>query len=406
VRGLPWPAVATTCRRNLAIPPLIVGRGDALCCEQSCLADAWPASLFSLLMSHHQCRYRNKISFALSPPTATLDGRGNVTQLGLNELRSDAIVHLQSCHLASKTAEAVLHKLNAVLLNLPGAGVRFDAETEAGFVKAVTLLEGTASADQTPAEQPGPAILVDVQTARLGSQKQQALLMALVRALQQVPAVCGIVQSVHARQSLHAPAEQVISVSGQDHVCLHVGHLVLRRHVEAFAQVNTVQTAVLYQALEDMAQLQPGDAVLDLYTGMGSIALWLARRCRKVVGVDIVEAAIDTARENARLNDIGNASFVATNLSGDTAGAVLARKDIEGAAVVVVDPARQGLSKEVIKFLGGHGARAIVYVSCNSLTMCRDLQELSAYRWRCTGVVGVDMFPQTDHLECVVRLER
>jgi 23S rRNA (uracil1939-C5)-methyltransferase len=327
-----------------------------------------------------------------------------VTQLGLNELRSNAIVHLKSCHLASQRAEVVLHKLNTALLKLPGAAVRFDSQTEAGFVKAVTLLEGAATVHQKPAEQ--PAIVVDIQTAGLGSRKQQALLFALVRALQQVPAVCGITQSVHTRQSLHAPADQVISVSGQDHVFLHVGHLVLRRPVEAFAQVNTQQTAVLYRALEDMAQLQPADAVLDLYTGMGSIALWLARRCRKVVGVDVVEAAIDTARENARLNDIANASFVATNLSGDTAGAVLARKDIEGADVVVVDPARHGLSKEVIKFLGGHRARAIVYVSCNSLTMCRDLQELSTYRWQCTGVVGVDMFPQTDHLECVVRLER
>ena len=171
---------------------------------------------------------------------------------------------------------------------------------------------------------------------------------------------------------------------------------------QSFFQVNTSQAEKLYQAAFEAANLQGNEQVMDAYCGIGSISLCLAQEAKHVYGVEIVEDAIDMARENAAANGLNNTSFQA----GD-AGEVVPDWVMAGIPcdVLVVDPPRKGLSETFIEASLELDADRIVYVSCNPASLARDLDKYTAAGYQIQSVQPVDLFPQTTHVECVVLLE-
>jgi 23S rRNA (uracil1939-C5)-methyltransferase len=172
---------------------------------------------------------------------------------------------------------------------------------------------------------------------------------------------------------------------------------------EAFFQTNTEMAERLYGLAGEYAGLRGHERVFDLYCGIGTIGLSLAARAREVVGVEIVEAAVADAIENARLNDVTNAHFYA----GDIRLAM--RELVERAGrpdVAVVDPPRAGLSQKVVRRILEAGPKRIVYVSCNPTTLAPNAAQMVEDGYRFVKVRPVDMFPQTPHIECVALLER
>lgn len=183
--------------------------------------------------------------------------------------------------------------------------------------------------------------------------------------------------------------------------------LSLEIHPRAFFQPNTAQAERLYALVRD-ACVELGDPTnlhaLDLYCGTGTIGLCLARRVGRVTGIELVAEAVDNARRNARYNGVDNAEFIA----GDV-GRVLAERGLDrpGAAdVVVVDPPRGGLSPDAVERVATIGARRIVYVSCNPLSLGRDMALLRRSGYAAQRVAPVDLFPQTAHVETVAVLDR
>jgi 23S rRNA (uracil1939-C5)-methyltransferase len=172
---------------------------------------------------------------------------------------------------------------------------------------------------------------------------------------------------------------------------------------DAFFQTNTEMAEVLYGRAAEAAGLHGHERVFDLYCGIGTIALSLATRAREVVGVEIVEAAVSDAIENARLNEITNAAFYA----GDIRLAM--RELVERAGrpdVCVIDPPRAGLSQKVVRRVIEAAPQRIVYVSCNPTTLAPNAAQLTEAGWALRSVQPVDMFPQTPHIECVAVLEK
>lgn len=243
-------------------------------------------------------------------------------------------------------------------------------------------------------------------------QEQQALAAISERIYSTAPVfVSGIVQSVHTHANMAAPVDSVRVVCGEDSLCASVSGLKYCVSPNAFFQVNMRQTEVLFWEVVNAADVRPEDVVLDLYCGSGALALQLSRRCARIVGVDIVPASIEDAKFNADLNGCKNVSFHAADLRaklGKDRKVFKARVSAAKAHVVVADPGRAGLSDAVKRFIGeDEQARRVVYVSCNSETMCRDIRAICwEGRWRCVSVVGLDMFPQTDHMEQIAVLER
>lgn len=166
----------------------------------------------------------------------------------------------------------------------------------------------------------------------------------------------------------------------------------------SFFQVNLGQTVKLYHKILDYCDLESTDNVLDLYCGTGTIGIFLSKHCHKVLGVEINQDAVNDAKENQKLNNISNIDFMA----GDTKNVI--KKARFKADVIVVDPPRSGLDSKVVKELIDLAPKKIVYVSCDPVTLARDLETLnSAYEIK--EISPVDMFPQTYHVECVCALD-
>jgi 23S rRNA (uracil1939-C5)-methyltransferase len=170
---------------------------------------------------------------------------------------------------------------------------------------------------------------------------------------------------------------------------------------KSFYQTNSEQAYELYKVVRDQAQLKGNEVVYDLYTGTGTIANFVAKQAKQVIGVEYVEAAIEDAKLNSQLNGIANTLFYAGDMKdilNDEFMANHAKPDL-----IITDPPRAGMDEKVIEMLLRIAAPVIVYVSCNPATQARDLALLGD-RYQVELVQPVDMFPQTYHVENVVRL--
>ena len=189
---------------------------------------------------------------------------------------------------------------------------------------------------------------------------------------------------------------------GQDHLIDHSLGLSFKLSLQSFFQVNTDMMQVLYQEALEAADIQPTDTVLDLYCGIGTLALLASQQAKYVYGVELNPKAIADANDNAQNNKIENVKFI----QGDVKEAMsyFETNDIE-CDVVIVDPPRAGLHEDIISSLKQLKAKRIIYVSCNPTTLGRDLKLFESH-YKIENVQPVDMFPQTYHVECVVLMSR
>jgi 23S rRNA (uracil1939-C5)-methyltransferase len=192
------------------------------------------------------------------------------------------------------------------------------------------------------------------------------------------------------------------TVRGPEHLEEELLGLRLRISPEAFFQTNTEMAEVLYRTAAELAGLSGRERVVDLYCGIGTIALTMALDAREVVGVEIVERAVADAIDNASLNGVDNARFFA----GDVRTAMRPLLEEAGKPdVLLLDPPRAGLSTKVVRRVLEAEARRIVYVSCNPTTLAPNARQMTEAGYELRTVRPVDMFPQTPHIECVALLE-
>ncbi len=171
---------------------------------------------------------------------------------------------------------------------------------------------------------------------------------------------------------------------------------------KAFYQVNRRQTEVLYQKVIDLLELSGGECLLDLYCGIGTIGLSMAEKVKELVGVEIVPEAVENAKENARLNGVANAEFFCADAKEAAKRFAEEGKQFD---CIVVDPPRKGCDQQTLDAIRKMAPKKLVYVSCNSATLARDLKILTE-DFEIKNVTPVDLFPRTHHVETVVLLER
>lgn len=191
--------------------------------------------------------------------------------------------------------------------------------------------------------------------------------------------------------------------TGKDFMIERMNDLEFKIHPHAFYQTNSKQALKLYTIIKDFAQIKQEDLVYDLYTGTGTIALFIAREAKKVVGIEYIEAAVENAKENACINHIDNVDFVA----GDMAKILTAElvKKYGTPNVIITDPPRAGMHPNVIEEIINIAPEKIIYVSCNPGTQARDIALLTD-NYCVAKVQPVDMFPHTQHVENVVLLQK
>jgi 23S rRNA (uracil1939-C5)-methyltransferase len=197
--------------------------------------------------------------------------------------------------------------------------------------------------------------------------------------------------------------QDVICYKGKDHIFEEMEGLKFKINAKSFYQTNSAQAYELYKITRDFANLKGDELVYDLYTGTGTIAQFVAKQAKKVVGVEAVPDAITAAKENAQLNGIENVDFYVgdmKNVFNDAFIAAHGKPD-----VIITDPPRDGMHKDVVQQILNIAPNKLVYVSCNSATQARDLEMMKAH-YKITKIQAVDMFPQTHHVENVVLLEK
>ena len=225
----------------------------------------------------------------------------------------------------------------------------------------------------------------------------------LIEKLKAVPGFTTLVLTVNTKKGNAVLGDEFITLYGPGYIEDTLCGLDFRLSPRSFYQVNHHQAQRLYEAAIAQAQISKNDTVLDLYCGVGTITLCLAKAAGKVIGVEVIPQAVEDAKDNAKRNGIENAEF----FCGDAGEAALAlEKNGIKADVAVVDPPRKGLNGDTIEALSRMAPRRIVYVSCDPATLARDVALLKERGYRLKNALACDLFPRCAHIETIVLLGR
>ncbi|WP_321003248.1 23S rRNA (uracil(1939)-C(5))-methyltransferase RlmD [Eisenbergiella porci] len=326
--------------------------------------------------------YRNKAQFPFG-----YDKEGNVIT-GFYAGRSHNIIANTDCALGVEENKTVLE---TILAYMKKYGVSaYDETTGKGLIRHVLIRKGFASGQLMAC--------VVINGNKLPEEK------ALAEELWKIPGMTSVSVNVNTERTNVILGKKVRVLKGEEKIEDTIGDVVFRISPLSFYQVNPVQTKKLYGQALEYAGLTGEETVWDLYCGIGTISLFLAKKAKKVYGVEIVPEAIADAKENAARNGITNAEFFVGK-----AEEVLPRKyEEEGvyADVIVVDPPRKGCDEKCLETMVRMRPERIVYVSCDSATLARDLKYLGEMGYEVRKWRGCDMFPGTIHVETVVLLTR
>lgn len=327
-------------------------------------------------------RYRNKAQFPFGK-----DKEGNIVT-GFYAGRTHSIIPNRNCLLGVEVNETIL---NEIISYMEENKVEpYDETTGKGLVRHVLIRYGFTTKE------------IMVCLIINGTSIPNA--DALCKRLKTIEGMTSITLNVNKKQTNVILGDKILPLWGKETITDYIGDVKYQISPLSFYQVNPVQTVKLYQTALEYAQLSGNETVWDLYCGIGTISLFLAQKAKQVYGVEIVPAAIEDAKKNARLNQIENAEFYV----GKAEEVLPEKYEKDGvyADVIVVDPPRKGCDETLLSTMLQMKPKRIVYVSCDSATLARDLKILCEEKYRLEKVAVCDMFPSSVHVETVVSMSR
>ncbi|NDV17363.1 23S rRNA (uracil(1939)-C(5))-methyltransferase RlmD [Muricauda sp. TY007] len=348
-----------------------------------------------ILGSKEQYFYRNKMEFSFSDSRWLTQEEIN-SDIEIEDRNAlgfhipgmwDKILDIKKCHLQQDPSNAIRLEVKN-FANKNGLPF-FNPRKQEGLLR--TLMIRTSSTGE---------IMVLIQFFEDGKEHRELLLNHIN---EKFPEITALLYVINSKGNDTIYDQEVICFAGRDHIFEEMEGLQFKINAKSFYQTNSEQAYELYKVARGFAGLTGDELVYDLYTGTGTIAQFVAKNAKKVVGVESVPEAIDDAKANALHNNISNAEFFVgdmKNVFNDDFIAAHGQPD-----VIITDPPRDGMHKQVVEQLLQVAPPKIVYVSCNSATQARDLA-LMKEKYKVTKVQPVDMFPQTHHVENVVLLEK
>jgi 23S rRNA (uracil1939-C5)-methyltransferase len=326
-------------------------------------------------------RYRNKVQL----PIGKKDGK---VLIGFYAERSHEIINMDSCLIQNEEADkaAEITKKWAEKYDIDA----YNEEDNSGKLRHIMIRK---------AFETGEVMIVLVTNGEVMPHKQEFV----NEILENIPGIKSIIQNVNMAKTNVILGTKCLTLWGEDFITDYIDKFKFHISPLSFFQVNPIQTEVLYKTALDYAKLTGEETVFDAYCGTGTISLFLSQKAKKVYGVEIIPQAIENAKHNAEDNGIKNVEFIVGQ--SEVAIPELIKQGVY-ADVVVVDPPRKGCGKDLLEAIGKMEPKRIVYVSCDPGTLARDLAILEVFGYITKEVQPVDMFPQTGHVECVVRLCR
>jgi len=333
--------------------------------------------------------YRNKMEFTFGDrPWLLTDQPDQVTDfaLGLHiPQRYDKVLTIDECHLTTPVVNRLLRFMRpfARTSGLPAYSVR----THEGFWRFLVVRESAHTGH----------LMVNIITSRADAAIQERMRLEIPAA---IPEVTSLINGISSRRSQVAQSEEEVVLTGNRVIEETLGPYRFEISSNSFFQTNSHAAEILYQTALSMAELTGTETVYDLYSGTGSIAIFVSPHARRVIGVELVSDAVRDAVRNAEQNGIRNCEFHSGDLK-NVIGNLTITPD-----VVILDPPRSGLHPDVVQSLLEVKPRRIVYVSCNPATQARDLEILCRETYVLDRLQPVDMFPHTYHIENVAQLTR
>ena len=348
-----------------------------------------------ILSSANEYLYRNKMEFSFSNnrwlTTTEIQSNkdlGDRNALGFHIPGMwDKILDIKKCHLQADPSNAIRNAVKqfAIDNNLEFFNIR----KQTGLLR--TMMIRTSSTGN---------IMVIIQFFKEDKANRKLLLDFLGKTFPQITSLQYVINQ-KANDTIYN--QEVICYKGEDHIFEEMEGLRFKINAKSFYQTNSNQAFKLYKIARNFAGLRGNELVYDLYTGTGTIAQFVAKQARKVVGIETVPDAIAAAKENAQLNNINNVEFFVGDMKH-----VFNTKFIAAHGqpdIVITDPPREGMHKNVVDQILNIAPKKVVYVSCNSATQARDLALMNSI-YKVTKTQAVDMFPQTFHVENVVLLDK
>ncbi|MDX1701696.1 MAG: 23S rRNA (uracil(1939)-C(5))-methyltransferase RlmD, partial [Melioribacteraceae bacterium] len=339
--------------------------------------------------------YRNKMEFSFSDSRwLSIDEINSEQELGDKNALGfhipgmwNKILDIKTCHLQEDPSNAIRNAVKeySIKNNLEF----FNLRNQTGLLRTLTIRNTSLG-----------EIMVLVQFFKEDRSKRELLLNFIAKTF---PEITSLLYVVNEKANDTIYDQDIICYKGRDHIFEEMEGLKFKINAKSFYQTNSDQTYELYKVARDFAGLTGNEVVYDLYTGTGTIAQFIAKECKKVIGIDSVPDAISAAKQNAQLNKIVNVEFYVGDMK--TVFNDLFLKTHGQPDIIITDPPRDGMHKDVVKQLIKIGSDKIVYVSCNSATQARDLALLDD-KYKIMKVQPVDMFPQTHHVENVVLLNK
>lgn len=331
--------------------------------------------------------YRNKAQY----PVGIKDGKPVV---GFYAGRTHVIIPNTGCHLGAEGNESILKLILSYMEENHVAA--YDETSHSGLVRHILIRTGYQSKEIM-------VCLVLNYTGKKGGPYLPAQ-EELLSGLQNIPNMTSVSVSINTERTNVIMGQEIHTLWGSPYIQDKLGDLTFKISPLSFYQVNPAQTEKLYSLAVEYAGLTGSETVWDLYCGIGTISLFMAKKAKQVYGVEIVPQAIADARENAVLNKISNAEFFV----GKAEEVLPEKYEKEGifADVIVVDPPRKGCDSACLETMLKMRPKRIVYVSCDSATLARDLKVLCEGGYELERVRAVDQFGQTVHVETVCLLSK
>ncbi len=346
-----------------------------------------------IVKSDKRYYYRNKMEFSFSNSRWITEKeiREEVDILDKNALGFhksgmwSKVIDIDKCYLQTNISNKIRNytKRKALELNLEF----FDLKNQNGDIRNLMIRTTTTN-----------EIMVLIQFYKY-SKKVENLLELIKNEFDQITSIMYVINS---KPNDTIYDLEVLCFSGKNYITEKIGKLLFKISAKSFFQTNSFQTNKLYKIVKSFANLKGNEIVYDLYSGIGTISLFLSKEAKKIIGIETVEDAVQAAKSNLKLNNISNCKFIHGDVKDIIANPI---RGIKKPDIIIVDPPRNGLEKSVIKSIIKLSPDKIIYVSCNSSTQARDIYELrDFYNLKITQ--AIDMFPQTYHVENVVLLEK
>ena len=344
-----------------------------------------------VIASIKEYEYRNKMEFSCSekrwllPSELAQPDVEKGVAIGLHVPGTfNKVLDIQRCYLQPALGNTILEDVRRYIKNSdhPVYGLK----SHAGFWRFLMLRHSQASNEW----------MVNIITAAEDTKELMPLAEQLMKNHDNI---VSVVNNVTARKAGVAFGEYEVPLLGKTTLRDRIGDFEFEISANSFFQTNTMGAARLYDTVREYAALSGSETVLDLYCGTGTIGICLSRDAKEVVGIEMIESAVNDAKNNCRLNGISNCRFILGDIK-DCLSSIRTVPD-----VFVIDPPRVGMHKDVLGQVLTMGPRKIVYVSCNPSTLARDLAVLK-HSYDVLDIQPVDMFPHTYHIETVANLVR